>query len=145
APDFALSGGGLVRAGRCAVGDWVLLLGLALASGGWGAVSPIPVAVAAIASAILLLRRVGAFMLVTLLAAALAGALRARAAVASFDTDRKTAREAIGAPSRCEAEAIVVDSPTSMGGTLRWLGDLSGASCEGKVLPSPLRARLYGG
>src|SRR5262249_13995731 len=73
--------------------------------------------------------------------------LRARAAVRAYEDNWWAARHALGAPSRCEAQAVVVSSPVRTREPLRWDGLLESVSCDdGAVrLPDRLQARLYGG
>ncbi len=85
----------------------------------------------------------------------LAGAVRAKGAVASHEARRAEADAAMGLPQRCTATARVVSSPVEARDTLRWDGWLARVRCDGEPVlvggasPPPVAwsglATLYGG
>jgi competence protein ComEC len=145
--------------------DGSILLGLALLAGGILSICPVPTAVAAVVSLVILRRKLTLVAGVTALAAMAVGGLRAGRAVALLDRERADVRAALGGPVRCFAEGEVVSSPVLMhgaatlmpgappGGGRReseplvagWDAELTRLECEGRTVDRKVRGRLYGG
>jgi competence protein ComEC len=132
---------------RARVIDGALVVGLALLAGQRGAVAPLEATIAcALALALALARRrVGRAVAALALVAALAGAFGARRAIARFEHSYAAARDALGPPSRCEAEATVRTSPVRQGEALRWAAEAERVTCDERVIEGPLSLTLYGG
>jgi competence protein ComEC len=136
--------------------DSTLFLGLALLAGGLASVCPWPTAAAVVATLVFARRRLGLALLLALAAAVGLNAVRAGRAVARFDRERAAVRDALGGPARCAARAIVKSSPVSFRSTARsaegppelvpsFDADLDRVECDGRLLGSSFRARIYGG
>jgi competence protein ComEC len=127
--------------------DAVLVLGLALLVGQRGAVAALPSALACLGALSLALARGRLRPAVAALAivAALVGAARARHALERFEAAYAAARDALGPPSRCEAEATVRSSPARKGDTLRWTAEAERVVCDERGIEGPLSLALYGG
>ncbi|HEU4538824.1 MAG TPA: ComEC/Rec2 family competence protein, partial [Polyangiaceae bacterium] len=125
--------------------DGVLVVGLALLVGQRGAIAPWPALVAGLGALALARARVGRLAAALALAAALVGALRARQAIARFEAAYAGARDALGPPSRCEAEVTVRSSPVKQGDSLRWAAEAGRVECDGRRVGGPLLLTLYGG
>jgi competence protein ComEC len=124
--------------------DRYVAVGLALLAGELCA-SQAAAAISAAAVTVCLLReRLGRGLVIAVAVAMTFGAVQGRRAVAHFDGERVAARDALGAPSRCDATGEVTASPTSMHGLMSWEATLSDVVCEGRHLGRPLTARLYG-
>ncbi|HEU4411228.1 MAG TPA: ComEC/Rec2 family competence protein [Polyangiaceae bacterium] len=127
--------------------DGVLVIGLALLAGQRGAVAPFEATIACLGALALALARgrVGRAAAACALVAALAGALRARDALARYERSYAAARDALGPPSRCEADAVVRTSPVRQGDTLRWTAEAGRLACDERAIEGPLVLTLYGG
>jgi competence protein ComEC len=145
--------------------DGSILLGLALLAGGILSICPVPTAVAAVVSLVILRRKLTLTAAATALAAMAAGGWRAGQAVALLDRERADVRAALGGPVRCFAEGAVVSSPVLMHGAATlvpgappegrrgeteplvagWDADLTRLECEGRTVDRKFRGRLYGG
>ena len=127
--------------------DGVLVGAGAAVAGGVCAVYPLPATVCGVfAFAIFrgdLSRR--ARVLVALLFAL--GAVRGALEIRAFEAQRIQLRDAIGAPSRCDLEAIVAGSPVWSDGTTSFVAQVTRAECadHARPLPTPFLARLHGG
>jgi len=124
--------------------DALLAGALALVAGGTWPLAPLAAgsgfAVAALCSwRALGLRRVLACALLFGL-----GAARATHRLDHYDRERFAFRDAIGHPRRCAFTATVASSPVEGRGSISFLADVSGADCEGVLVPA-FRARVYGG
>ena len=134
--------------------DKVLLVALALTAGSALARAPVPAAIAAVISLVLLRRRVEPWALVMLAVALGIGALRSRMAIDAATELHARVVETLGAPGRCEGEAIVIRSPVVQHGEDKPDGSAAGdarieiemirGTCERGPIVEPLRARLHG-
>ncbi|HEV8550898.1 MAG TPA: ComEC/Rec2 family competence protein, partial [Polyangiaceae bacterium] len=70
---------------------------------------------------------------------------RARVTLERFEAERVRVRDAVGAPSRCAGQGVIVQSPTQSGETPVFVADLDGLDCEGRRIAGRVRARLHGG
>jgi competence protein ComEC len=123
-----------------------LLLFVALAGVGGACFSVAPLAsVTALAGVLIVLGR--RLELTGHLAVALAfavGALRAKSELTEYRSAWQHARDAIGSPKRCAAEALIETSPAKLDGKLGYRATLSRLECEEATLPGPVHARLIG-
>jgi competence protein ComEC len=127
--------------------DPVLVLALAAVGGQAATVAPLP-AVMAAAGVLALLAAARALRWTVLLAAVgLFGlsAWRARASLERFEDERVRVRDAVGPPSRCAGQGVVVASPVRTGDAIAFVAELEGLDCEGRRIPGRIRARLHGG
>jgi len=124
--------------------DKCTALGLALLAGQICTSHPAPALFAAVATVWLLRARLSRALVLVMAAAVAFGAVRAHRSIARFEAERVAARDALGAPSRCEATGEVAASPTSMRGLMSWEVVLRDPVCEGRSLGHQLKARLYG-
>jgi competence protein ComEC len=125
--------------------DGVLFVAVAAVAGQTAAIAPLP-ALCAAAGVLVLLAPALARRVVLLAILAFAGsAWRARAALERFEVERVRVRDAIGAPSRCSGEGVVVSSPTQSGDAQSFVAELGTLDCEGRSVRGPLLARLHGG
>ena len=134
--------------------DKVLLTALALTAGSALARAPIPAAIAAIVALFLLRQRLPRWTLVMLALALGIGALRSRLAIDEATALHARVVETLGAPGRCEGDAIVIRSPVvqhgedkpdeTAAGDARVELELVRGACERGLLVEPLRARLHG-
>ena len=125
--------------------DPALVVATALLSGAACAVAPLPAVVAAGAVALLLWRRLSALALLAAATAFGAGAWRAGRAVSQFEVRRVAVRDALGPPARCAGRGVVATSPVWAHDAIGYLADFRALDCEGRSIPGPVRARLYGG
>jgi competence protein ComEC len=125
--------------------DPVLVVATALLLGACAAVAPLPVAVGAGASLLLLRSRMSRLGWLLGLLALVLSSWRAHWALGDFEAARVAARDALMRPARCAGRAVVVRSPTWAHGSANLVVDLHQGDCEGRPLPSPVRARVYGG
>ncbi|MBK9261487.1 MAG: DNA internalization-related competence protein ComEC/Rec2 [Polyangiaceae bacterium] len=134
--------------------DKVLLIALALTAGSALARAPVPASIAAIVSLFLLRRHVERWALVMLAIALGIGALRSRLAIDAATALHARVVETLGAPGRCEGEAVVIRSPVVQHGEDKRDGSAAGdarieleivrGACERGPLVEPLRVRLHG-
>ncbi|HSU40678.1 MAG TPA: ComEC/Rec2 family competence protein, partial [Polyangiaceae bacterium] len=125
--------------------DAVLIVAVAAVAGQTAAVAPLAALCAAAGVLVVLapgLERHVAFVAILAFGAS---AWRARAALERFELERVRVRDAIGAPSRCAGEGVVVSSPTQSGDALTFVAELGTLDCEGRRVPGPVLARLHGG
>ena len=125
--------------------DGVLLAAAAAVAGGLCAVHPVPALFCTLLGLLVfgsdLSRRARWF---TLLLFAL-GAARASQQIRRFEAARIEARDAIGAPSRCDLSVVVTTSPVWSDGSASFVGQVTRAECGTQLLPVPFVARLHGG
>ncbi|HEY4158366.1 MAG TPA: DNA internalization-related competence protein ComEC/Rec2 [Polyangiaceae bacterium] len=124
--------------------DPVLLAATALVFGGAAAVYPLATTVAAGLVLLLLAARFSARARAIAIVAFAVGALRAGYVLRSFESARVVARDALGAPSRCDLEGIVTSSPVWLNGAASYTVDLTRGECIDRRLPRA-RVHLYGG
>jgi competence protein ComEC len=124
--------------------DRCVAMGLALLCGQLCASQAAPAVLAAVATACLLRDRLSRGLVVVVVAAMTFGALQSRRSIVGFEREREAARDALGAPSRCDASGQVTGSPTSMHGLMSWEASLEDVVCEGRKIDRRLVARLYG-
>lgn len=125
--------------------DPALIVCPALALGSAVCVAPVAGSLGAVATTVLLYRRV---TLTTLLVAWVAlglGVGRARVAIARFETQRIQVRDAIHGPRRCAGIGAVRSSPTWSRGRAHVEFELSELDCEGSSLAHALRGTVHGG
>jgi competence protein ComEC len=125
--------------------DAAVVLGMALLVGQRGAAQPWAAAILLCGALLLLRRELPRWLVVAALALAAAGAAGASWKLRDAELDRERARDALGAPSRCDAGARVEGSPVRKGDALRWTAELREIWCEGRKIEGTWRAKLYGG
>jgi competence protein ComEC len=125
--------------------DPALVMAAALLGGAACAVAPLPAVMAAAALALLLRPRLGPAALLVSAAAFGLGAWRAERAVSRFEARRVEVRDELGPPARCAGRGVVATSPVWAHDAIGYLADFRGLDCEGRKIPGPVRARLYGG
>ncbi len=136
------------------VTDKLLLTALALAAGSAVARAPLPAALAAVMCLFLLRHHLERWALAGLAIVLVVGALRARAAIDEAAALHARVTEALGAPGRCEGEAVVLRSPVVQRGEpvppgeergeARIEVEITRGACERGPIGEPLRARLHG-
>lgn len=134
--------------------DKVLLVALALTAGSALARAPIPAALAATISLFLLRRHLSAWALAMLVVALGVGAWRSRVAIDHATALHARVVEMLGAPGRCEGDAVVIRSPVvqhgedkpheAAAGDARVELELINGACERGPIVEPFRARLHG-
>ena len=118
--------------------DVVVWFGCALVAGGLAWAHPWPV-IAVAACAVAAARR-RAVVLVVIAIALGVGFSRARGVIDAAEARRAAT---VGAVGRCFAHGVVVSSPVSARGVVRWDAELVAVDCDGAA--PPVRACLYGG
>jgi competence protein ComEC len=122
----------------------LLAAGVAVAAGACVA-QPVPAGICVACALALfaseLTRRSLALIVLVFFATWARGAFQIR----SFERVRISVRDAIGAPSRCDVNAVVQSSPTWAGDALTFVAQVTRADCSGHGLPVPFLARLHGG
>lgn len=135
--------------------DGVLLVAMALVSGGMAATAPRATAVAALAIAALLVHRRAASRAVLLVAtlALLLQCVRGSLALRAAGRAHDATLEVLTPPARCEGLATVVASPVvqragkgsdALGASARIDVDLGPGRCGERAFVGPLRVRLHG-
>lgn len=122
----------------------MLFLSLAALGGGYLVSAPVAGALGALGT-LFLCRAVGARLLVLAGAVVLLALWRAHTALAEYELERVTMRDALGAPKRCLVDGVVQRSPTWRGDALSYVVKASAVDCEGQQLPGSPVVRLYGG
>jgi competence protein ComEC len=93
----------------------------------------------------LLIRPVGVRVLGLACVMLALGAGRASVALRDFEARRIETKNALGGPRRCAGNGVVTSSPTWLRGAASLYVEFSELDCEGRRMPVPLVARLYGG
>lgn len=129
--------------------DPVLLCAIAAVLGSLCAVAPQCTGFSTLLCGILISRSIRPAVLLWAVLLFGAGWLRAEYAIAQFERERVSVRDALHAPSRCAVSGTVTSSPSSRGTgdqlTLLWTAQLSRVDCEGRRLKADFAVRLYGG
>ncbi|MEP7049374.1 MAG: ComEC/Rec2 family competence protein [Pseudomonadota bacterium] len=125
--------------------DGVLWCAAGAVAGGLAAVYPGPSLFCALFSVLSLWRGVSRRALVCGVLAFALSAARGAQQIRAFETARIEARDAIGPPSRCDLDALVVASPVWSDGTASFVARVTRAECADHALPVPFTARLHGG
>jgi competence protein ComEC len=127
--------------------DPALVLAAAVVGGQVVPIAPAPALAAA--SGVLALLGVARALPRALLLASLVlfglSAWRARATLEHFEDERIRVRDAVGPPSRCAGQGVVVASPVRTGDAMAFVAELEGLDCEGRRITGRVRARLHGG
>jgi competence protein ComEC len=127
--------------------DPVLVLAAAAVGGQALPLSPFPT-LGALLGALLLLgagRALSRALLLSSLVLFGLSAWRAARSFEHFEEERARVRDALGPPSRCAGEGVVVASPVRRGETIAFVAELTGLDCEGRRIEGRIRARLHGG
>jgi len=125
--------------------DAVLLAAGFAIAGGICAVYPLATLLCAAFAWLLLRSRLRARAEWLLALAFALSAARGANEIRRFERTRIAERDAIGAPSRCDLDAVVQTSPTWSEGSVSFVAEVRRADCSGNLLPSPFLARLHGG
>ncbi|HEX3774217.1 MAG TPA: DNA internalization-related competence protein ComEC/Rec2, partial [Polyangiaceae bacterium] len=125
--------------------DGVLLAAAAAVAGGAAAVYPLPVLICAVFTLTLLWRQLAARTHALVIAALLLSWARAGLEIRNFEATRIGERDAIGAPNRCDLEAVVTSSPVWSEESASFVAEVTRADCADRSLPTPFVARFHGG
>ncbi len=125
--------------------DGVLLGAAAFAAG--AALVEAPLAALSAAAGVLVVLRSGLSVRAAAVALALLllGGAASQRELARYQRAWLRARDEVGSPKRCVAEATVTTSPASLGGELSYRVELRRLDCEGRKIEGPLEARLMRG
>jgi competence protein ComEC len=124
--------------------DALLLVSLGLLGGQLAAVSPWPVAAAAVGILSCWWRRSPPALLFVAVVAAVVSALVTRVSLARFDDERVRVRDALGPPARCAGAGVVMTSPTRSGDRLSYVARFDALDCDERRVTGPLDVRLNG-
>ncbi len=125
--------------------DGVLLCAAAAITGGLAAVYPGPALCCTLFGLLVFRSELSRRALLCAVVVFALGALRGAQQIRSFEAARIQARDAIGPPSRCDLEALVLSSPVWSDGTASFVAQVTRAECGDHSLPVPFTARLHGG
>ncbi|HEY4104037.1 MAG TPA: ComEC/Rec2 family competence protein, partial [Polyangiaceae bacterium] len=125
--------------------DGVLLAAAAAVAGGAAAIYPLPVLICAVFTLTVLWEQLRPRTRALVIAALLLTWARAGLEIRSFETVRIRERDAIGAPSRCDLDAVVTSSPVWSDESASFVAEVTRAECVDRSLPTPFVARFHGG
>jgi competence protein ComEC len=125
--------------------DPALVFALALTLGGAAAVAPVPTLLGAAGVVCLLVKPAGPRVLGLGCLLLGLGTWHARTTLHDFEARRVQAKNLLGGPRRCAGSGVVAGSPTWLRGAASLYVEFSDLDCEGRRMPVPSLARLYGG
>lgn len=105
-------------------------------------VAPLATSAAFVGTLVVLGRRLGSREQVVLFIAFACGGIRAHLMLGEYQRAWVAARDGVGSPKRCFAEAMIESSPALYGDKLSFVAALSRIDCEGAHPAEPLTARL---